>query len=904
MSSRTRKNSGAKKPHRKNPVKAPVQSPAPKHRKLIDANPSDVIEKDSIEIFRHLPAAAAIVSFNKLAFIEVNDAWCRESGYSREEALGRTPHELDLYDMSAERDPDLKELSKGAAVHSWQFEMRRKSGERIPYLASLAPLRWAGKKCIIVLFQNLSAQYELTRTLEENVTKFRSLFEGSRDAIGVSKAGIHEFVNQAYLDLFGYTSFDELRGRPLLDLIAPESRPQVLEILRLRSTGQGAPGFYETRGVRRDGSEFDMDVKVSVYEVNGQRFTLGLMRDITERRRADIARQRAEKLFQAIVEDQTEMIVRWKPDGTRTFVNQAYCRTFGKSFDELVGTSFWPLVAHPYRERELERIRTLSPDFPISTGIHESLLPDGKTQWQEWCDRGFFDDHGSLIELQSVGRDITERKMAEMALSESESAYKRLFDSSVNAIMVIQVLFDEQGKPYDHTFINGNPAYEQLTGTLVKDEIGKTSKDMFIKAPPELVVRLYQVAITGEPFEYERFNEQLERYFETRAFSPKKGQFAIVARDITERKQAEQKIQRQLQQLTALREVDSAISSTFAMSTSLEVILKTVVSLLGVSASAILLFDKSALTLEYAAGKGFRSKAIEKTRIKLGEGITGRAALERRDVWIVNITNERSGFGREELLKGERFLAYSCMPLVIKGDLIGILEVFHPSELQADEEWVNYFRILAGQTAIAIENSQLFDGLQRSNLELSVAYDATIEGWSRAMDYRDKETEGHTERVVKMSMDLARAMKIPEHDLVHFRRGALLHDMGKLGVPDAILLNPGKFTDEEREKMRSHPQIAHDLLSGIRYLKPALDIPYCHHEHWDGSGYPRGLKGEEIPLAARIFAVVDVWDSVTSERPYRPALTRSQALEYIKNESGKHFDPQVVELFMNQMNEN
>jgi putative nucleotidyltransferase with HDIG domain len=166
------------------------------------------------------------------------------------------------------------------------------------------------------------------------------------------------------------------------------------------------------------------------------------------------------------------------------------------------------------------------------------------------------------------------------------------------------------------------------------------------------------------------------------------------------------------------------------------------------------------------------------------------------------------------------------------------------------------------------------------------------------MDLRDKETEGHTQRVTDLTLKLARVMNINESQLTHIRRGALLHDIGKMGVPDNILLKPDKLTDEEWEKMRKHPEFAYEMLSSIQYLKPAVEIPYCHHEKWDGTGYPRGLKGEEIPLPARIFAVVDVWDAVTNDRPYRPAWTQQEALEYIRDQSGKHFDPQVVNIFL------
>ena len=192
----------------------------------------------------------------------------------------------------------------------------------------------------------------------------------------------------------------------------------------------------------------------------------------------------------------------------------------------------------------------------------------------------------------------------------------------------------------------------------------------------------------------------------------------------------------------------------------------------------------------------------------------------------------------------------------------------------------------------------MFEDLQRSNVDLALAYEATIEGWSRALDLRDKETEGHTLRVTEMTLQVARSLGVRPEDLAQIRRGALLHDIGKIGVPDSILLKPGALTDAEWMVMRRHPVVAHDMLVPIAYLRPALDIPYCHHEKWDGTGYPRGLKGEEIPLAARIFAVVDVWDALCSERPYRAAWPSEKVLQHIRAESGKHFDPAAVEAFL------
>jgi HD-GYP domain-containing protein (c-di-GMP phosphodiesterase class II) len=163
---------------------------------------------------------------------------------------------------------------------------------------------------------------------------------------------------------------------------------------------------------------------------------------------------------------------------------------------------------------------------------------------------------------------------------------------------------------------------------------------------------------------------------------------------------------------------------------------------------------------------------------------------------------------------------------------------------------------------------------------------------------RDSVTEGHTKRVTEMALKLARIMGMSESDLVHMRRGILLHDMGKMGIPDSILLKPASLSDEEWKIMHMHPQYAFEMLAPITYLRPALDIPACHHEKWDGTGYPRGLKGEQIPLAARIFAVVDVYDALTSDRPYRKAWPRGKALQYILDEKGIFFDPRVVDVFM------
>jgi len=361
--------------------------------------------------------------------------------------------------------------------------------------------------------------------------------------------------------------------------------------------------------------------------------------------------------------------------------------------------------------------------------------------------------------------------------------------------------------------------------------------------------------------------------------------------------QLHEEAQRRLDHLQALRSIDVAITSSLDLKVTLDVFVEQVIAQLHLDAVDVLLFNPHMLTLEYAASRGFRSDALQHTQLRLGEGLAGRAALERRIISVSNLSDDVNELQRSPHLRDEGFVVYYAVPLIAKGQVKGVLEAFHRSPLVPGAEWLTFLETLAGQAAIAIDNAALFDDLQRSNMELALAYDTTIEGWSCALDLRDKETEGHTIRVTELTLRLARAMGIGQDEMVHIRRGALLHDIGKMGIPDAILLKPGPLTPEEWIIMRKHPVYALDLLSRIPYLRPALDIPYYHHEKWDGSGYPIGLKSEQIPLSSRIFAVADVWDALRSDRPYRPGWSEEKAREYILSEAGKHFDPNVVRVF-------
>jgi PAS domain S-box-containing protein len=369
--------------------------------------------------------------------------------------------------------------------------------------------------------------------------------------------------------------------------------------------------------------------------------------------------------------------------------------------------------------------------------------------------------------------------------------------------------------------------------------------------------------------------------------------------DVTARRFAEGKAADRLRHLAALHSIDLVIGASLNLELTLREFVDHVAEQMGVDAVDVLLAHPLTQTIEYAAGRGFRTDGIRGSRLRFGEGIAGVAALERRAIAIPDLSDPSSGFVRSDLLAREGFVAYYAEPLIAKGQVKGVLEIFNRAALALEQEQREFLRALAAQAALAIDNAALFEQLQRSNIEITLAYDATLEGWARALDLRDRATERHTERVTAMTVRLARALGVGEEGLVQVRRGALLHDIGKIAVPDSILLKAGPLTGEERAVMQRHPALAFEMLRPIAYLRPALDIPYAHHERWDGSGYPRGLRGEQIPLAARIFAVVDVFDALRSpDRPYREPMGEGEARAHIRTLAGVQLDPKVVEVFL------
>lgn len=353
----------------------------------------------------------------------------------------------------------------------------------------------------------------------------------------------------------------------------------------------------------------------------------------------------------------------------------------------------------------------------------------------------------------------------------------------------------------------------------------------------------------------------------------------------------------QYYRMQAIANIDRAIISTLDINVITDIVFDQIAQQLGAEFCILFLRDRvtSQFICKHTRGlsglNGYREIVINPLFVHAQKNIDSKDILFKEDL---QLSNSDIGFP----FPYQHIQFYSAIPLTNSSRTIGVMEVCSKKPLHPDKEWKNFLGMIARQVTIAIEHLGLIENIQHLNKELLHAYESTIIGWAKALEYKDRETKGHSERVTDMAIRLGKAMDLNEEELLQLRRGAILHDIGKMCIPEKILFKTESLTVEEWEIMKQHPIFAQEFLADIQFIQPALNIPLFHHERWDGSGYPYGLKGKQIPLAVRIFMVIDVWDALTSIRPYREAWSNQEARIYIKQYSGVQFDPEVVAKFL------
>ncbi|UYN92828.1 MAG: GAF domain-containing protein [Anaerolineales bacterium] len=665
------------------------------------------------------------------------------------------------------------------------------------------------------------------------------------------------------------------------------------------------------------------------YLVKGQisgELLLRSIRHAIERDEADRLLRESRERYQSLVDMMPDAIMVHQ-NGLVAFANPAAVKLLGISdLETLIGTPMIDVVHPEYKEIVAERIRSAEAGQSQTVLEQKFVRSDGSVIDVEVTGSPFtFEDEPAT---QIIFRDITERKQREreieaVAAVSSSLRMARSVDDilpvilhqalvSINAKAATLTLV--QPETGDHLIAMGRSADRDLPiGQIIPAGRGLTSRVVSTSTPylnnqvrtnpdPDMV-RFNDIPATNAvvivPITAENHvigtlglgREEPIEQSDVRVLSA----ICDIGGAAVHRASLYEQTERRLQHLRSLHEIDNTIATSLDLKFTLDVILSQGIAELRVDAAAILLLDEEQM-LNFAAGLGFKTKHIEQARIKFGDGLAGQAAKQRTIVEAADLSTglQRNG---SALAQAEGFVGYYAAPLIAKGRVIGVLETFHCSVEPRDAEWKEFLLTLAGQAAIAIDNAALFKDLQTSNESLREAYERTIEGWAHALALRDMETIEHSRRVTEMTVRLAQALGVADEQLEHVRRGALLHDIGKMGVPDHILGKAGPLDDEEWEIMRRHPAYARDMLTAIDFLYPAIPIPLYHHEKWDGSGYPEGLEGRHIPLEARIFAIIDVWDALTSKRPYRDAWPEDKVAEHLREQAGKHFDPAIVDAF-------
>lgn len=602
-----------------------------------------------------------------------------------------------------------------------------------------------------------------------------------------------------------------------------------------------------------------------------------------ERKRAEQELLSSQRRSELLITASTDGIFLETLAGKILDSNEVASKMYGYTHDELINMRLQDLVDPGFLTDKVDYIHWLLTRGEVASDI-PNVRKDGTIFPVEISTR-LATTNNQTYAVAYV-RDITERKKAERALVESEENFRSLAQTAAAGIFIHM----------DGPFVYVNPKWAEITAYTEEELQALTLMEVIAptsRSQVEKVTRRHQ----KNDYSVQRYETEIltkggqTKWVDiTTSGIVYQGKDAVIgtAIDITDRKQKES-------ELEMVAKISEALRVAMTRDEVRTSVLHEIMNFLDIDGTLIGTVEPSANKEILCRTMGCFSPA-DNTTLKNNEGLIGYIVTTGKP-YVNHHASHDPYFTLPELLSN--LSSISGVPLITNGETIGALMI-GSTRILTDNE-LRLLKTIGDMTASALHRADLYEQTSSQAHELKLAYDATLEGWAHALELRDKETQGHSLRIANMTIKLAKLMGYNEQDLENVRKGALLHDIGKMGIPDTILLKPGSLTEEEWNLMRMHPEYARQMLIDLPYFKNALDIPYCHHEWWDGSGYPRGLKGDDIPLTARIFAIVDAWDALISDRPYRKAWSKRDALAHIIDQSGNHFDPDVVNAFVKML---
>jgi len=830
-------------------------------------------------------------------------------GYEAAEIIGKTPFDL----MPPEEAKRVAELFGPIAAAKKSFTNLEntnlhKDGHRVVLETSGVPVfDPQGKFCgYRGMDRDITARKQADALLVESEEKFRKITASAQDAIIMMGADQRiSFWNTAAERIFGYTAAEAL-GQELHHLIAPLAAQAAFThgFQHFRYSGDGPliGKITEVSTLRKSGEEFPAELSISATQLNGQWHAIGIVRDITQRKRAD----EELRLRAQLLDGASDTIFVVDLDGNFIYLNEAAWKTRGYTLDEMMGIDLHVLDTPKYEKLIESRMKDL---MEKGRCIFESehRRKDGSVMPVEINARVI--ESGGRKLVLSVIRDITERKRAEDTLRESEERYRFLFENMLEGYAHCKMLF-EHDTPLDFIYLNVNDAFEKITG--LKDVVGKKVSEVIPgirESNPELFEIYGRVALTGQPEAFETYVDTLGIWFSITVYSPRKEYFVAVFNNITVRKQTEAAIQHASRAIATLGAVNHELVHATNENELLQAICRAIVEQRGYRMAWVgyVQHDKSK-SIKVMAHAGFDEGYLDVAQItwaesERGMGPGGRAVRSGATQLCQDIANDPHYSPWRDAALKRGYAASIALPLLNDSrEVFGTLTVyaeevnaFSPSEISLLEE-------MAGDLAFGVltlytrhERDLALVKNQEQLVQLQDSLEDTVRAIATIVEMRDPYTSGHQVRVADLAVAIARQMGLPDEQVHAIHLAGVVHDLGKIQIPAEILSKPGKITDIEYSLIKIHPQAGYDILKGINFPWPIAQMVLQHHERLDGSGYPQGLKGDAILLEARILSVADVVEAMSSHRPYRPGLGIEVALAEISKQRGIYFDPAVVD---------